>query len=452
MAEKNNRFPQRLNLPTTRNIMKTIQIIIYNLLQWFIVYISLPVLIPLAFCSHKRKQTLWKRLGFRTTSVSGQPFWIHALSVGEVLSAFPLIEAIHEKWPSQPIVFSSSTLTGYEMAQRMKPFVNELFYFPYDFLFSSQWMIHKINPCLFILVESDIWPNFLTQLKKKHIPAILLNARLSRESFRGYRLLKWFMEPVLQSFSVICTQSDIQASRFSSFGIEKSKIKVTGNVKYDQSFHQLAHAEVAELKKSLCIRQEVPVIIAGSTHSGEESIFIDLYSKLRKSYADLKLIIAPRDPSRANEIQLICRTHNFVSTFISQNDPAEQSILIIDQMGLLGKLYAVCDIAFIGGSLVPEGGHNPLEPAAMAKPIIFGPDMHDFPEISKLLVENQAAFQVETNMLFDIVSELLEKPVRARIMGQNGRAIVEKNRGAVQASLHYIEDLCQRNYFFEDEN
>ena len=421
-----------------RNPLNIIQIVAYNLLQWSIIIICLPILIPLACIHTKRKQTFFKRLGFQNIAAFQRPVWVHALSVGEVLSALPIIEAMRKKWPDKAIVFSASTLSGYEMAQNMRNQVNEIIYFPYDFIFSVQWLIKKVDPSVFVLVESDIWPNFLTHLYRKKIPSILLNARLSKESYRGYQLLKWFMQPALQTFSGICVQSDIQKGRFECFDIDPSKIIVSGNVKFDQKRHLLSQSDIDNLQKDLGLTKSTPVIVAGSTHAGEEEILIDVFLRLIKQYPDLKMIIAPRDPTRAREIQTICHANHLPAVLYSQQRIFEK-ILVVDQMGVLGKLYALAKIAFVGGSMVAEGGHNPLEPASMAKPVVFGADMHDFPEVSKRLVNEGAALQVEdSNELYQTFQILLDDTDLARQYGLKGIEIVKDSQGAVQQNLNFL--------------
>jgi len=408
-------------------------------LQWLIILIGLPILIPLACIHPKRKQTFFKRLGFQNMPVQQKPVWVHALSVGEVISAFPVIEAMRKAWPQKAIVFSASTLSGYKMAQNIRDQVNNIIYFPYDFIFSVQWMTKKVNPSVFVLVESDIWPNFLTHLYRKKIPSILLNARLSRESYRGYRLFKCFIQPTLNTFRGICVQSDIQKTRFEQFVIDSSKIIVSGNVKFDQKRHYLSPDEIESLRENSGLEKTTPVIVAGSTHEGEEKILIDLFSRLINQYPDLKMIIVPRDPVRANDIQTICLEHHLPASLYSQHKQFEK-ILIVDQMGVLGKLYALANIAFVGGSMVDEGGHNPLEPAMMSKPVVFGYDMHDFPEVSRLLVNKKAAFQVKnSNELYQIFQVLLANDKLARLCGLKGLEIVENSQGAVQEIIHYIK-------------
>jgi 3-deoxy-D-manno-octulosonic-acid transferase len=418
--------------------LNNFQTVVYNTLQWFIIVVCLPILIPFALLQSKRKQTFFKRLGFQKIPEYQKSVWVHALSVGEVLSAFPIIEAMREKWPNKPIVFSASTLSGYEMAQNIRNQVNEIIYYPYDIIFSARWVTQKVNPSLFVLVESDIWPNFLTYLYRKKIPSILLNARLSKESYKGYRLLRWFMQPALLTFSGICTQSKIQKRRFETFDINSSKICVSGNVKFDQKRHQISQNEMEALKKESGLTGTTPVIVAGSTHAGEEKILIEVFFKLIKQYSNLKMIIVPRDPNRAKDVLAICSSHQLSASLYSQQKRIE-NILIVDQMGILGKLYALAHIAFVGGSMIPEGGHNPLEPASVAKPVVFGADMHDFPEVSRRMINEGAAFQVQdSNELFRIFCVLLDNTNLANQCGNIGLRIVKDSQGAVQKSINFM--------------
>ena len=423
--------------------MKPIQIILYNLIQLLLIIISMPIWIPIALIHKKRKQTFFKRLGFQNIQKiqdKQSPIWVHALSVGEVLSALPLVETIHKQFPEEKIIFSASTLTGYHMAQKIRSCVTDIIYYPYDLLFSVRRMIDRVHPRLFILVESDIWPNFLTCLHQKKIPAALVNARLSPESFRGYRLLKYFMEPSLKTFSNICVQSEMQAERFQSFGIYSPQLSITGNVKYDQGLNRQSEDDSKQLLNELGITENTPVIIGGSTHEGEEIILSEVFSQLKATMSELKLIIAPRDPNRAKELKDLFLTNSLSTTTYSQKQFKDSDVLIVDQMGVLGKLYGLCTIAFVGGSMVPEGGHNPLEPAALSKPIIFGQDMHDFPEISKQLTERGAAIQVkDSTELLNTFQFFLNKPAAARRCGQRAKKFVNENQGAVERTLAAIK-------------
>lgn len=401
----------------------------------------MPIWLPLALIHKKRKQTFLKRMGWQPVQLDKKqsPIWIHALSVGEVLSAIPLVKAIHEQWPYEIIVFSASTLTGYQIAQQVRSYVADIIYYPYDIFFSVRRMINQIHPRLFILVESDIWPNFLTHLHQKKIPSVLVNARLSPESYRGYRLLQYFMGPSLQTFSHICVQSDMQAKRFQSFGIQSHHITITGNVKYDQNQNQLTSNEKIKILSDLGLSEKDVIIIAGSTHEGEELILSKVFSQLKTKMPDLKMIVAPRDPNRAKELQAIFHSYSLSTTIYSQKQLNDKDVLIVDQMGVLGKLYGISTIAFVGGSMVPEGGHNPLEPAAMSKPIIFGSDMHDFPEISQQLLDIGAAFQINNPAeLQDTFQHLLNDSMAASECGQSAKAFVRKNQGAVQKTLKII--------------
>jgi len=427
-------------------------ILFYNFLSLVILIILLPILIPISLIAKKRKATVFKRLGFQDFEIkkNKRPVWVHALSVGEVISAIEIIHSMKNEF-SQDIVFSASTKTGFDMAMKnLEDDVYKIIYFPYDFIFSVKKMLNKINPCLFVLVESDIWPNFLYETKRRKIPAILVNGRLSPSSLKGYRHLSFIMKTAFNSFSIVCVQSEQEQERFKLIGMPEEKILITGNVKFDREVEIISKNKIDELKKSLNILDSDKVLIAGSTHPGEEIIFRNIYFSIKNNFNSFKLIIAPRDPDRAREIFKMFKESNISSSLFSkidinynnENNRETNDVLIIDKLGLLSSLYNICDIAFVGGSMLPFGGHNPLEPACVYKPVIFGKDMTDFSEISQLLISNNGAFQVQTqDDLLNIILELLNNPIKCEKAGLAAFSVFKANQGACKKSINYIKLL-----------
>jgi 3-deoxy-D-manno-octulosonic-acid transferase len=415
--------------------------------------LSFPVILPLVLTSKKRRKNVLQRLGFNTFSCrkiknsnsmpDHQPIWIHALSVGETLASVELVKTIRKSMPHRKIYFSVSTVTGFDEAQ--KHLANEIdiiFFYPYDILFIVRKILRQVSPSLFILVESDIWPTFLLELKKMDIPAILVNARLSSSSFIGYKRLSWIMKPVLNSFSRICTQSVEQGKRFVQIGVKPDKICITGNIKFDKEPDHVSVQNVVLLRKSLAISETKKIFLAGSSHPGEESILLESFCRLKPAFSDLLLILVPRNPERADEICRLASISGFVVKKMSQEKPDSPEVLVVDSIGILSKLYAIADVAFVGGSLAAFGGHNPLEPAAFEKPIIFGPDMSDFPEISQMLVEAGGAIVVNNvEHIYQSVSELLNDPIKAREIGKKGFDVFQANQGAVEKTVAVIKEI-----------
>lgn len=370
--------------------------------------------------------------------------WIHALSVGEVLSSVPLVKRLKKDIANKGIVFSVSTKTGYEIACKLLfDKVDTIFFFPYDFYFSVKSVAKKIDPAIVVMIESDIWPNFLFEMKRRCVPVLLVNARLSDRSFRGYKRFAFVAKSVLSLFSKICAQSWQDAERYSIIGVPSEILTITGNIKFDQDNVEFSEAETRELKSSMRIQPDHKILLAGSTHQGEETIILEAFRKLKKHINSLILIIAPRDPERAESVCGIYKSAGYTAVQLknisSSNPDMECDVVIIDIIGILKKLYSIADLAFIGGSLVKRGGHNPLEPAAFFKPIIFGPDMSNFAEISVMLLEAKAAIQIfDETEFYESALTLLEDEKESVQMGKNAYGVFCCNKGAVEKTVDEI--------------
>ncbi len=369
---------------------------LYNFLMLTVLIAGFPVILPLLAVSRKRRMTVLPRLFLsrgaheKWSGEAGlKTIWVHALSVGEVVSAVPLVIELEKIFGRDRIVFSASTLTGFETAgSRLNQHVRRIFFFPYDTLFTVARAVNLVAPDLVIIVETDLWPNFMARMNSKKIPVLLANARLSDRSTSGYLRIRGLMQPLLNSFTTICVQSIEDASRFRSLGTFPEKLQVTGNLKFDQNINCLSEREYERLRRDFSITPADSVIVAGSTHPGEEEILLQGYTRVKKSHAALKIVVAPRDPDRAMVVKEIFGSSGFTAICLAESEVASgdppADITVIDRVGLLGKAYALGDLAFIGGSLVKAGGHNPLEPAAYGKPVLFGPDMSDFRLVARL--------------------------------------------------------------------
>ena len=425
-------------------------ILLYNILMLIAILISSPFIFLLCIFSNKRRKTVLQRIGIsklpeRLENPNHKPIWIHALSVGEVLSAVPLVKAVKEKAGKRPVCFSASTKTGFEIAEkRLSQDTDGIFFFPYDLFFSVRHRISQINPCAVILVETDIWPNFLHEINRKKIPISLVNARLSDRSFSGYRRFFWMFRPLFLTFSTICVQSSIDAERFRKLGIPEAKIKLTGNIKFQQAFSPVSEGALLKMKDRMKIRPEQNILLAGSTHSEDETVLLAAFSALKEIQPDLLLIIAPRNPERSNTVRRMFSEKKFTSFVLQEIETMKPDknidVIVVDRIGMLSTLYAISDISFIGGSFGTEGGHNPLEPAVYSKPILFGPDMHDFREISMLLLEAGGAKTVsDPENLCYAVSLLIENTDAAVKMGKQAFQVFSANSGAVNNTLKEIE-------------
>jgi 3-deoxy-D-manno-octulosonic-acid transferase len=430
-------------------------ILLYNILLFIATVLGLPLIIPMVLISDKRRKTVFQRLGLirLPPKFVRQGFekskkklvWVHGLSVGEVLSAIPLVKMLNECSAAPHIVFSASTKTGYEIANRhFNDDVESVFYFPYDLAFSVKRITRKISPEIVIIVETDIWPNFLFEMKKHRTSVLLVNARLSKASFIGYKRLGFFAKQVFLHFVHICAQSSEDAERFHQLGVPLDRITITGNIKFDEALRTLNLKDIEELKRSFYIQHARKVLLAGSTHPGEEEVLLEAFTNLKTHTVDLLLIVAPRNPERAGSISRMFNSAGFsvglmkeLKQIFSDN---KFDVIIVDTIGLLKTLYAVSDVAFIGGSLVKCGGHNPLEPAVFSKPILFGEDMSDFSDISSMLLEAGGAVCVkDAKDLYAAVVSLIENDQKALEMGKNALGVFTANKGAAERTIKVIE-------------
>ena len=426
-------------------------IFLYNIILTIGITVGIPLIIPIILLSEKRRKTFLQRLGLKKlpenilSKNNKKPIWIHALSVGEVLSSVPFVMKLKKRFKDKRIVFSASTKTGFEIANKLfKKNVDSIFFFPFDLLFSVKYIAGKIDPAIVIIVESDIWPNFLFEMRKRNVPVILINARLSKRSFERYKRFSFISSKLFLSFAKICTQSIEDARRFMLLGIPSNMISTTGNIKFDQPYHSVSEKEIEILKQSMNIQQVKKILMAGSTHEGEESILIDAFSRIRKDFADTVLILVPRNPERARSILKLCKSAGFLSILMKNFENIDEDekfdVIVVDVIGILKRLYAIADVAFVGGSLVDLSGHNPLEPAAFSKPIIFGQYMSDFAYISQMLVDSGGAVQVENaNSLYETIADILSDSDKARNMGEKAFRVFNANKGAVEKTLKVIE-------------
>lgn len=430
-------------------------IFLYNILYVMVIVLGFPLIVPLVLVSEKRRETLLPRLGMiplpgkithgKSILDSQKRVWVHALSVGEVLSAIPLVNRLKEHSPAIDIVLSASTRTGYDIAgRRFKNSLNGIFYFPYDLAFSVKHITKKIDPDVVVIVETDIWPNFLFEMKRRNIPVILVNARLSKKSFVGYHRLRFFTQRLFLYFVHICTQSIQDAGHFQKLGVPMDRVTITGNIKFDDESRIPGSEEIEALKKSMHIPQTRKILLAGSTHPGEESKLLNAFLRIKKKGMDLCLVVAPRNPKRAESVYGVFHSAGLSVALMKElkekSKDKSHDVIVVDRLGVLKRLYAVADIAFVGGSLVNCGGHNPLEPAACSKPLLFGHDMSDFSDISKMLLEAGGAIRItDASSLYSATTSLLKDPEKAREMGRNAFQVFKANKGAVGKTMAVIE-------------
>ena len=420
--------------------------LLYNILQLIFLPIFAPLLFIIALATPKYRGRMANRLGFGmkkniSASLPNQKtFWIHALSVGEVTSAVPLIQGLRKKHPSSRIIFTVSTRSGEAIARSLlKEFVDHIIPSPLDFLPVIALFFRRIQPQLFILIETDFWPNLLLYLHHKKIPAVLVNGRVSEKSMTGYRRYAFFFRPMFHSFRYLFMQTELDRQNMINLGIEGDKIKVLGNLKFDT---HVAEEQFLPSSLSRLLPDNTIVITAGSTHQGEEDILFTAIKKLQNTYPQITLVLAPRDPGRADQICIMARQHDLTIMLRSENSTTRSDILLVDTIGELIFFYALADIAFIGGSLVDEGGHNPIEPAMQGIPVLFGPYMQDFHEIAVSLMKAGGAEQVTDSQTLQHAIEplLLSEELRNK-RGNEAKHCVSLQRGVIEKHLEILQLL-----------
>jgi 3-deoxy-D-manno-octulosonic-acid transferase len=419
--------------------------IIYDLLSVLLLIILLPYLYLKK--QNRKDGIVWikERFGLipekKLSFIRNRPIWIHAVSVGEVMASIPLIKAIKEAHPDSSLVLSTVTDTGNLIAKERAKEVDAIIYFPFDISLSVKSSLKRIRPLLFVMVETEIWPNILRALKAKGVPSIVINGRISKRSFKGYTRIRPFIRDVLKDITVFGMQTGSDVERIRTLGADPSKIEVIGNIKFDQSISQ-GSLNIERLRRSYGIGER-RLFVAGSTHEGEEEIIIDTFRSLKGKFQDLTLLIAPRHIDRVKRIEGLLKERGIASkrrTELIENDLDEASVIILDTIGELSKVYSLATVVFVGGSLVPVGGHNILEPAIHSKPILFGPYMENFEDVALAFLEKGAAREVsDGHHLERELGSLLRNMDDARLMGKRAREVVEENRGAVEKSLRMIE-------------
>ena len=386
------------------------------------------------------------RLGLeRVPDLSPAPrTWVHALSVGEVLSVVPLVKALFELAPHREIVFSTAAESGQAIArQRLSPWVNRFFYAPHDFPWLVKDVVGRVKPSLFLLVETDLWPNWLRELERAGIPAVLVNGRVSPPSFRLYRRFRPLISQVFNKLQRVFAQSREDGLRYAALGVPENRVRVAGNLKEDLSPHPPHREEKARLRRECSIPEDRPVWIAGSTHEGEEAMVLDVHRKLAEERRDLLLILAPRNPARASEISTLCARRGWKWVRRSTREPAgSKDVLILDTLGELARFYALARAAFVGGSLTPAGGHNPLEAVAQGVPVWWGPGMHNFRELERDLTEADCGRRVDSKE--ELARELrraLDDDALRRRFARAAQDFLEERQGRAAALAREILEM-----------
>ncbi|ETF10220.1 lipid IV(A) 3-deoxy-D-manno-octulosonic acid transferase [Pseudomonas sp. RG1] len=414
-------------------------------------YLGLPLVAIRLWLRARKAPAYAKRIGERFTL--GMPtlqpggIWVHAVSVGESIAAAPMIRALLERYPALPITVTCMTPTGSERIQALfsnEPRIQHC-YLPYDLPCAAARFLDRVQPRLAVIMETELWPNHIHQCAKRGIPVALANGRLSQRSAKGYGRFSKLTAPMLAEMSLLAVQTEAEAQRFRDLGARSEAVDVTGSIKFDLTIDPQLLQRATELR-SQWQAQDRPVWIAASTHEGEDEVVLDAHRRLLANHPDALLILVPRHPERFNSVFELCQREGFATVRRSTgaNVDAQTRVLLGDTMGELLFLYALADSAFVGGSLVPNGGHNLLEPAALAKPVLSGPHLFNFLDIAAQLREAGALAEVDdAEGLAVEVQRLFELPRDAQRMAEAGLAVMRRNQGALQRLLDGLARLIQ---------
>ncbi len=422
---------------------------LYDILTIILVIVAIPVFAYRLIREQGFGERLKQSFGFLPAAalvpVAGKNcLWLHAASVGEIVATSPIVKELRRQLPAKPVLVSVVTANGYEMAKRIIPEADSIIYFPLDLPWLSRRVITRVNPTLFVLVETELWPNFLLACRDLKIAVMMVNGRISDKSVGNYRYLFTILDRMLDTVRRFCMQSTIDAQYIIRLGAKPRRVFVTGNTKYDQTHTEVTAAEREEIARSLQLPAGDQVIVAGSTHKGEEEFVFAAFNKVRENFPRTRLVLAPRDNLRGSEVASLAGKYNLRAVRRTElNEKADDhDVIVLDTIGELGKIYSIGDVVYVGGSLVTRGGHNILEPAAHGKAILVGPHMFNFKD-SYALYSGQGACDTvyDSADLGDKLTGLLGDAAAREEMGARALAIIRANQGASVRSVEHIKEV-----------
>jgi 3-deoxy-D-manno-octulosonic-acid transferase len=424
---------------------------LYSLLSVAVFVLVSPYFVYQALRYQKYIGSLRQRLGFLPISFNidgDDSIWIHAVSVGEALTARALVADLKARYPRMRIFVSTTTIAGQQVARRSLQHVDAIFYFPFDWTFIVKRTLNLVRPRLFVMMETEIWPNLLRVCRKRGIKTVVINGRISSRSFPRYRLVRPFFRRVLADVDRFCMQSDESARRLIDLGADPARVSVSGSLKFDslEAPQATAHGKPRErVLRFFRISPNRTVVVAGSTMKGEEAAVLRAFARIKATQHGALAVLAPRAPERFGEVERLAREAGFVTIRRSElpiDAEPRADVVVLDSIGELAQLYQIATAVFVGGSLVDHGGHNILEPAIFGKPVVFGPHMQNFKEIADAFLTHDAAIRVQSDReLDDVLLMLVRDPVRRAGLGAAARALVEANRGAKTKTLEVIAGL-----------
>jgi len=422
-------------------------IFFYHVFSVFAILVVVPCFALYSLFSRNK----WRRLNDHFGLVSSsdktentqKTIWFHALSLGEVVGVTPTIRLLKKSRPQDRIVVSVTTDSGFEAAKRKLPDVDSIFFFPLDCFVFTWTALKKIKPDLFVLVETGFWPGFIHILHLKGVPALLFNGRISSRSMRKYKIFSPFFSKHFNRFTMLCMQNPHSKNKLESLGIEKSRLMVVGDPKFD-TLPNSSQEKRTKSRQKLCIAPLSMVWVAGSTHEGEEEIILDVHSRLRKEFGNLILIIAPRRLERCTHVTRIILSKGI--SFMRRSEQLDKSdhsfsVLLLDTMGELAEVYSICDIAFVGRSLMaPGGGHNLIEPVAQGKPVLFGPFVENNQHNADELIKSGLGIRINNaNEMEESVKNWLSNKIELARLEGKAKGFILYHQGASRRMASLIE-------------
>ncbi|EAS48010.1 3-deoxy-D-manno-octulosonic-acid transferase [marine gamma proteobacterium HTCC2207] len=416
---------------------------IYSVVFYLITPLIILRLVIRGLAAPNYRKRWGQRFGFFTPSESSkETIWLHAVSVGETLAAVPLVKALQEKYPERRLLITCMTPTGSERITAAFGDSVDHSYAPYDTPDAVARFLKRVQPKMLIIMETELWPNTVAACYKRQIPVILANGRLSEKSARGYARVSKLSGPMVAQLSAVAAQHGDDGGRFIALGLPVEKLHITGNIKFDLELNAQIRLSAEALRQQWDGTNQRPVLLAASTHRGEDEIILQAFSLIKQSVNNALLVLVPRHPERFNQVGDLCLDAGYSLARRSNNDSTDNAdILLGDTMGELMTFFGACDIAFVGGSLVSNGGHNMIEPAAWGKPTLSGLSVFNFAEVSRLLAEAGGLSLVEdAAALAESVIVLMKNPEQAQQMGLSAQQVAEANRGALERLLAVIDN------------
>lgn len=415
--------------------------IVYNIFLYVYFTISFPFYLIKFFTSEKYRTGLRERLGFLRGTKGRKTILVHTVSVGEFLGSLSFIEELKKTYPECEVVVSTTTVTANRIAKKKIGSGTQVVFFPLDFSWAVKRFLDRVSPYLVIIVETELWPNFLWYSEKRKIQVLVVNGRISGHSFRDYLHIKKFFKDVCKNIKLWGVQFERDKNRLIELGIDKEKIRITGSMKFDSAVQQAK--DIGDTYSEWGLTEGVKVLVGGSIHNGEEKILLDIYRRIKDNFKNLVLILVPRHTERAKEIKKLVDAYNLRCMIRSEWEKtamlSDCEVVLVDTFGELMSVYNLADVVFIGKSMVKGGGQNLLEPAALGKPVICGPLMSNFLDITEWLVQNNGVIQVkDIDELEKTILDLLKNPERCEELGNRAKELVYSATGTTGRNLELL--------------